>query len=370
MGGIFTLVGLSTLTWHWDSLPVGPVTLTYQGKVDSSVQQGTTLTNHAQVTFAGQTAAREAQVSLPLNSLITVKVGVYNESGELVKQVTVTEMSQAVAGFDLSNGTLNSVNGQTYVVVNGVQIAGWDGTNSNGAIVTNGKYYVTVTNTDSLGQTTSVSQVVMVSRSVAQVEVDIYNAAGEIIKHLYSQADDPTDTPMTQVNLSTNFIAPNQGQPTSSSTSSSVTITSPNGVTVVWDGTTDQGGIATNGHYVVEVHWTDGKGNQDVISQGIVVQTRNNPVGNGNIYAQPNVLKGGNTATTLWINSTAQYTLNVGLYDVAGELIKTIQGVPGTNQAALEMSGLSSGLYFAVVEIINSKGGSEGKQVTQLVLER
>ena len=367
--GSFNYIAPSSLTWHWGSLPVGPISVSYVVKVDNQVQQGSVLTNHAQVSFDGGTP-KSAQVGLSLTSLYTVKVAVYNETGELVKQIVVTEMSQPVNGFNLDNGTISSVNGVATVMFNGTPLTAWDGTNGSGALVTNGKYYLTATSTDSFGQTTSVSQVVLVSRTVATVEVDIYNAVGEIIKHLYSQANDPTDKPMTQVDLSTSFISPTQGQPSNASTTSSVTITSPNGVTVVWDGTSDLGSVVTNGHYEVEVHWTDGKGNQDVISRGILVQTRNNPVSDGTVYAQPNILNGGTTTTTLMVNSTASYTLRVGLYDVAGELIRTTVGVTGNNQAALDMSGLSSGLYFAVVDLINSKGGSEGRQTTQLVLQR
>ena len=191
------------------------------------------------------------------------------------------------------------------------------------------------------------------------------------MKHLYTYANDPTDTPMTQVNLSTAFINPSQGSSSgSSNASASVLITSPNGVNVVWDGTSDMGSIVTNGHYVVDVHWTDGKGTQEEISRGIVVQARNNPVTDGTVWAQPNILKGGVTTTSLQVTSSSNYTLKVGLYDVAGELIKKYEGSTGTNQATLDLAGLSSGLYFAVVELTGPNGGMVQRQITQVVLQK
>ena len=370
LGGTFTQSG-QTLTWNWASLPVGPVTLTYQATVDNLVQDGMVLTNHAQVTFTGQTAARTAQVSLTLATLYHVKIDVYNESGELVREIYTDERAQQVTNFDLSNPTITTLNGTSYVEVNGSSIASWDGNAASGNPVSNGKYYVTVTNTDPYGQTTTESQVVMVSRNLASVEVDIYNEAGEIVKHLYTYANDPTDTPMSQVNLSTAFINPSRGTGNNGpGSSASVTITSPNGVDVVWDGTSDMGAIVTNGHYEIEVHWTDGHGSTQVISKGIVVQTRNNPVTDGTVWAQPNILRGGATSTTLQVVSNSSYTLKVGLYDVAGELIRNYQGTAGSNQAAIDLNGLSSGLYFAVVDLTGPNGGLVQRQVTQVVLQK
>ncbi len=368
-GGTFTQSG-STLTWNWSgSLPVGAVTLTYQATVDNFVQEGTVLTNHAVVSYANGTP-KSAQVSLTLATIYDVKIDVYNETGELVKHISTQELSQQITGFDLQNPTISTLGGTAYVDVGGAAIASWDGNNNSGNPVSNGKYYVTVTNSDAFGQTTTVSQVVMVSRHLATVEVDIYNEAGEIVKHLYTYANDPTDTPMTQVNLSTAFINPSQGSSNDSSTTANkVTITSPNGVNVVWDGTSDTGSIVTNGHYEIDVHWTDGKGVQEEISRGIVVQARNNPVTDGTVWAQPNILQGGATTTTLQVSSSASYTLQVGLYDVAGELIKRYTGSTGTNQATLDLAGLSSGLYFAVVELTGPNGGIVQRQTTQLVIQ-
>jgi hypothetical protein len=91
----------------------------------------------------------------------------------------------------------------------------------------------------------------------------------------------------------------------------------------------------------------------------------------GKVTALPKILNGGNTVTTITINTSMSLTLKVRLYDVAGELIKNIDGGTGQNRATLDVSGLSSGLYFAVVDLTDAATGHyEGRQVTQIIIQR
>jgi fimbrial isopeptide formation D2 family protein len=360
----------ATLTWNWASLAPGTYSLTYQAQVDSYVTQNTVISNCAQVTASGAPGGSACQ-PVSMAQIYTVQVGVYNTSGELVKQVWVQELSQPVNTFQLENATISSLNGTTYVEFNGVQIASWNGTNQNGDPVSNGEYYVKVDNINPYGSVTSVSQTVLVSRSIAKVEVDIYNTAGEIVRHLYAYEDDPNNAPMTQVSLSSTFLKTSVAGSNGGS-SGSVTIMTPNGASIVWDGRSDSGSLVANGSYMVQVSWTTGSGSAQVITKGIVVQSDNSPVTNGNVWAQPNILKGGVTTTSIQVNSTNSYTLTVRLYDIAGELMarKTVVGPSGANQATLDVSGLASGLYFAVVDLFDASGNFNGHQTTQLVIQR
>src|SRR5205823_5009243 len=72
-----------TLTVTFASLPVGTYSITYQAQVDSYVQEGTVLTNNAQLTYAGLPSPKTTSVSVAMASVFTVHVGVYNEAGEL-----------------------------------------------------------------------------------------------------------------------------------------------------------------------------------------------------------------------------------------------------------------------------------------------
>ena len=367
-GGVTSAVG-NDLSWTFPSLPVGAVTLTYQAVVGNLLAGGTVLTNNAQLTYAGNPVPQKASVNITIASLYKVQVAVYNAAGELVDEISVEEMSQEVTSFSLSGATITSLEGKTYVEVGGEIIASWNGLNQSGTPVTNGTYYVNVTSTDPYGSVTNVSQTVTVSRSIAQVIVDVYNEAGEVVKHLYSYADDPGNESLGSVALSTGMIAPNIGTPTPGG-NNSVTITF-NGTSVVWNGTSDSGGIVTNGVYEIEVNWTNGSGGQQVVTKSVIVQQGNSPVTNGKVYASPNILKGVSSTMVKVNPTTTALTLTVSLYDVAGELVKKpVTGVPGANETNLDVSGLASGLYVVVVNLSDLNGDFIQRQTTQIVIQR
>ena len=364
-GGTLSITPPSTLTWNWPSLAPGVYSLTYQAKVDDYVQQGTVLNNCATVNGSGvpgQTACQPVSMA----QIYLVRVDVYNSSGELVKQLWVQELSQKISAFQLQNPTITTLGGTTYVIFEGQQIASWDGMNQNGDPVSNGQYFIKVDNIDSLGSVTGVFQMVMVSRSIAKIQVDIYNSAGEIVRHLYAYDNDPNNAPMTQVSFSSavlkTSVSGSQG-----GVPGSVTITTPNGASLVWDGRSDSGALVTNGVYMVDVYWTNGNG-QTVISKSILVQSDNSSAITGGVSAWPNILKGGTTTTKIIVNSVTPYTLTVSLYNVAGNLIKTTQGASGTNQAVLDVRGVASGLYFVTVDLTDANGNKDGRQKTQIAI--
>jgi flagellar hook assembly protein FlgD len=309
-------------------------------------------------------------VEVKMATIYTVKVGVYNESGELVKMIWVQTLSKEVTSIDLSTATITSVNGQMYVEYNGVEIAAWDGTDQSGDLVTNGEYYVKVDNVNPYGAVDSVSKMVTVDRSLAKVEVDVYNEAGEVVRHIYAYVNDPNNAPMDSVNLSSGVIKPTADTTPTAGGTNVVMITTPNGVTVVWDGRGDNGAIVGNGRYEVTVHYTDGKGSEQTITQGITVENGKAPVGNGEVYASPNVLKGGVKATMVKVNSGMSLTVKVRLYDLAGELVKTVEGSAGANETGLDVTGLSSGLYFVVADLTDTSGRYIGKKTTRIVIQR
>ena len=341
---------------------------TYQAQVDNYVQQGTVLTNNAQLAYAESVTPKKASVDVSLSTLYTVHVGVYNAAGELVKEIWVKELSNGIPDFSFLDGSsITSLNGEVSVVYQGTQFAAWDGTNSDGNPVSNGDYYLKIDNVDPYGVVTTVSKVVTVSRAIAKVEINIFNEAGEIVRHLYGYEDDPGNLSTMDVKFSTNLLQPSVGTPVPGG-ANLLYITSSTGLNLVWDGRSDSGAVVTNGHYDIEVHYVDGKGGESAITRGILVQSGN--VRMDVVTAQPNVLTGGQTATNLRITSVASYTLKVQLYDVAGELIKKITGDEGTNGAYLDLKGLASGIYIAVVELVDSNGKFAGRQITKIAIQR
>jgi hypothetical protein len=231
--------------------------------------------------------------------------------------------------------------------------------------VSNGAYYVKIDNVDSYGVVESVEKVVTVSRAIAKVEVNVFNEAGEIVRHLYGYADDPENLSSVEVDFSTSVLQPTQGTPVPGGTSV-VYITSSTGINLQWDGRSDSGAIVTNGQYFIEVYYSDGKGGDTSVTRGIVVQSANER--GEKVTAQPNLLTEGQTTTTVKVDSARAYTLRVRLYDVAGELIETVTGEVGAKEALLDVKGLSSGLYIAAVELVDKDGKFAGRQIVKIVI--
>jgi len=371
-GGGFTFTSPATLSWNWPSLPVGTYSFTYQVKVNNFVAGGTVLTNNAQLTYTGMAAPQTASVNVRVTGAYTVKVDVYNEAGELVEEIYSAQLSQPVLSVVLSNSVMSNLETPVTLLFSGAPVTAWNGTNGDGVPVPNGSYYIKVQNTDPYGVSTTVSQVVTVSRSVAKVQVDIFNEAGEVVRHLYAYVDDANNSQLTSMELSANVLSIGNDQPGSGGNTNQATIVLNTGVTLTWDGRNDNGQLVTGGHYEIEVHFTNGKGRESVISKGILVQNDQNSPINGNLYAQPNILKNGTTRTTLVVNSGLNLMLHVKVYDVAGELVPASLQPPAIpNQATIDVSGLSSGLYFAVVDLTDpATGHSVGRQVTQFVVQR
>jgi uncharacterized repeat protein (TIGR01451 family) len=362
-------LGTRTMTWTLPDMTAGEsYQLTYQVQVDSYMQEGAVLRNNAELSYTELTGTKQAVEEVKMATLYTVRVGVYNAAGELVKVVWEQELSEPIGEFSLVDApSITSVHGAVYVEYEGNRIATWDGTNGEEEPVSNGAYYVKIDNVDPYGVVSTVEKVVTVSRSIAKVEVNIFNEAGEIVRHLYGYMDDPENLSTMDVSFSTNLLQPTEGTPVPGGTNV-VHITSSAGMDLQWDGKSDSGAIVANGHYEIEVHYVDGKGGESAVTRGIVVQSTNEH--GEEVYAKPNVLADGQTTTTVVIDSARAYTLNVQLYDVAGELIKAFPGVMGANEVLLDVKGLASGLYIVVVELKDADGKFAGRKITKIVIKR
>ena len=358
-----------TMTWNLPDMTAGKTyLLTYQAQVDSYVLQGTALTNNAQLAYAELTGTKSASAEVRMATLYTVSVAVYNAAGELVKEIWVQKLSEQIMNITIPDApSILSLRGIVYVVSKGVTIAAWDGTNGDGNPVSNGAYYLKVGNMDAYGVVTSVSDVVTVSRAIAKAEVDIFNEAGEVVRHLYGYADDPGLSSVLTMQLSTSAIKP--GYVASGATPSQVAVMLSNGVTVVWDGKSDGGIFVQSGQYFIVAHTVDGQGREATETQQISVLDENSHSGVGKVTAIPNLMNSANGYQAVFkSDSSISFTLRVSVYTVAGELVGVFQGEAGINQVKWDASGVASGLYLAVVEEINAQGGLASRQIVKIVV--
>ena len=354
-----------------NNLAPGNYQITYSTQVNNFLQGGTVLNNCAQLSFTGG-APVSSCVSIPVVGQYTVKIGVYNEAGEIVMEFPVAQYSQAILNVTLQSSnvitTLSGSGSTINVYFQGYLIGTWNGTTSNGSLASNGSYYIKIDNIDSNGVDESTTVDAQVNRALYATTVLIYNEAGEVVRHLYAYTSNPGQTNVTSAQLSTSVIEPSNGT-SGGGTPSEVKISLSNGTTVIWDGKSDNGSIVQNGQYFAEIHSMDGHGGDTLIDERISVLDGNN--GTGPVFAKPNILTSANGYSTTFVDTTAEtLTLSVRVYTTAGELVTVVNGVPGTNAASWTATGLASGLYIAVVESSNPAGGNAGQKVLKLVVLR
>ncbi len=351
--------GVTMMNWTLPTLIPGSYQLTYTVSINSFTPAGP-IVNCAVLNYPGISPLSSC-ATLMVTGSYTVKIGVYNEAGELVKTLLVTQYSQPLVDLQLKNGDLiNGMNDPILIYDQNTQITVWNGTDQNGNPVPNGDYYVKVDNVDSFGVDKSVVLNVVVSRSLEKVTIDIYNEAGEIVDTLYSVVEDPQGTVITGVKLSGTVLEP--GSPTDGN----LIITTNNGVTAIWTGYASSGAVVPNGKYFIEVHSTDGKGGETVIVTSVMVL--NNPKQTvPKVWAYPNPLTGGFSQVEFQGFAT-NVNLTVRIYDLSGELVTELKGAGGTSRVTWNAAGIASGLYIAKVEQKDLTGKIIAKQTIKVLV--
>ena len=345
----------------------GHYTLDYTAAVTNFSPAGEAITNFAALTYPQSGAPQVAQAACTVTGNYTVRINVYNESGEVVKTILLKQYSQPIQSVSLqSSNTLVSINDKINIVYQGQVIGTWDGTDNNGQEVTNGKYYIKIDNVDTNGVATSVTQVAMVARHLAHITLNIYNDVGEVVRHLDSVLADAM-TLATGVNLSANVISPSYQQ---GGINSTLTLTLSNGMTVVWDGRNDGGQIVQNGQYFVEMQSTDGQGGASTITKQVSVDHGGLSLTGTPVVVYPNPDSQRVNGPLIQFLGAPGLTLRISIYTIAGELVQGgITGQAGSGQAAWDFSGrgIASGLYLADIEMTDSQGGFQ-RQVTRIVI--
>jgi flagellar hook assembly protein FlgD len=286
-----------------------------------------------------------------------VTVGVYNEAGELIKQVQVGNAFSAVQILVLSTQVIDSLSQPLTINYGGESSVSWDGTGQNGNPVSNGQYYVKVDSEDPSGNITSVTQPVLVNRSLAQVTLNIYNESGEIVRHILATVQDAGGGVAHSLSLSSDVLSPG---------SASVTILANGQVIAVWNGSSDNGTLVSSGTYFISAHELDGKGNESNITETLVVLGPGS-LPNSQARAVPNVIRGSG-GTVFQVASSQPLTLKVTLYDLAGEKVAFRQGSAGAGQVGWDASHSASGLYVAVVEIWTADGQLARRQILRIAV--
>jgi hypothetical protein len=355
-----------TITWWFPTLAPGVTTLAYHVRVDDFLANGTVLTNRAAVTHAAHPAPVEATASTTVQGDFEVRIGVYNQAGELVKEILVSRFSQPLDSVEvLADTVIGTLGDVVDLYFRGVRVGSWDGTDAAGQPVRNGEYVIKVDNIDAFGVVDSLTQDVVVNRALSRVSVTVFDSAGEAVRHLHADVADLRDL-VTGVQLSSGVLHPGEGAPDPGEVRE-VGIVLSNGTGLTWDGRDDGGSFVPGGEYYVEVRSTDGSGGEQVVVREIAVM--GDPGGEAGVVAAPNVLRGYGSRTLFTTVPASGAALRVRVYATSGELVASMEGPSGDLSWAPGYYA-ASGLYLAVVESRYPDGRMGSRKVLKILLIR
>ena len=380
-GGVYDSTA-NTITWNIAEIAPGQsVTLTYQIQAgfESANSSTSTLVNKAQLTYPNGVVSSSNSVTV--SGEYVAHLAIYNQAGELIKSLAIFESGIPIDGFTVVNGTLLTDSDSAQFMFNNVLLGSWDGTATSGQKVTNGTYLVKVDTTDPYGVTTTVTHTVDVNITRSTLDVAVYNAAGEAVKHFTQEQIQtlvagvngsllPADFNVGEATLSTNALAPSYSN--LPGTNRTVTITLGSGRDFTWDGRGDNGQILTTGEYFIEIKSSvANQPDQEIVLSLHIDDSAASDVGNMVLAPNPINLNQTTKAVFMLGNLSAQVThTQVRIYTIAGELMTTLQNDPGNPASVtwnLGGSSIASGTYLAVVEFRSNSGILSRKIIKAIV---
>jgi uncharacterized repeat protein (TIGR01451 family) len=354
------------LMWVFPTLNPGNYSLPYTTLVNAWDAGGLVMKNQAEVVFQQNPTPQIVQAPVTVQGQYTVSIDVFNSAGEIIKTLPIAQYSQAIENVTLStSNVINSLESKINIIYDGQIIGTWDGTTNEGLPAGNGQYYIKIDNVDLAGNVTTVTQPAVVNRPIAQLSIAVFNSAGEKVRNIVETVADSLVLP-NQVQLSSQVITPSyQG-----GTNSTVTLTLSSGATYIWDGRDDAGNIVGNGQYYFEIQSTNGQGGSSVFTQSVVVLHGGlNIIGN-KIVMWPNPTNPDRFGhfVNFQGDSNMNLTLSVKVYTIAGELAQVpFTAVPGTSSGTADISGLASGLYIVDIVASNASGATQ-RQISKLAV--
>jgi flagellar hook assembly protein FlgD len=377
-GGVYN-PSSNTLTWSIGPLaPGAAVTETYTLQVEVQTRSDGVynLVNNACVSFSGWETC--AFVTVTVGGPYTINVSVYNQAGELVKNLSNFQFGSPITNWTLANGVIQTDSQEALVLDNGVTLGTWDATNSNGQKVTNGTYFIKTMSVDPFGVVTTVTKTITVNLEESNLRIAVYNEAGERVKN-WSESDilsllgsgaalQAADFNVETIRLSSyNFSTSPAG-----GNNAAMTITLGSGQSITWNGTADNGGFLRSGNYFMEFQSSQpNKSSQQVVVQVHILDKGGNML-SGTVFAPNPINLNLTTKGRFLVNAyPGQITsVRIKLYTLTGECFQTLSSEPGNPAMVtwdLSNKMIASGAYIAVVESY-SVDGLIGRNVLKMLV--
>ncbi len=313
-----------------------------------------------------------------------LKITLYNEAGEKVKElfsqpasalVNIVDMFSNTPGGQATDVFNNSVGNNLFISLPGVEtplygtdtVFKWEGGNTGEQQIKSGSYYIQISEQDAYGHTSTMTKDLTILNSDEYVTVKVFNSAGEIVwqKTEYS--------PVVKDNILAlsieKTIVLGKNKPITIQYGADATNS------IIWDGKNYAGNIVTNGVYEIQVYYKQEGKNEKIVSKTVTfINDENIESVLGEIIIMPNPYKyaAGKSCIIKWSGSGAVGDVEVRIYGLTGELIKTVYGKSSNGFVLWNGKSVNgraaSGIYIAVVTAKKGNGQYEIKMIKLIVL--
>ena len=304
-----------------------------------------------------------------------LKIAIYNEAGELVRNIGSSPTNNSINQIILSTGGQTNVTLMTTQYPLSIYLPGietpnnagsggtdfiWNAVNNANQTTGNGVYYIKFEELDMYGHTNVLIKEITVMVVQEYVEVCIFNSAGEKIKSIRDYKD------VTNTKISLKVGINDNGQVYVAKGNNNINITYGTNLNeyVIWDGLNDQGIAVTPGSYEVQVSVVSTQGRTVVAAKSIVLLSEKITYMKG-VSIQPNPysssIAGLKQIKFAWVSGIDTGWMNVTVYSMFGEKIRTLNATLESGFVVwdiknIDNSRVSTGYYVVVFESKNSTG--------------
>jgi flagellar hook assembly protein FlgD len=304
-----------------------------------------------------------------------IKISVYNEAGELVAIIATVQsaggLTSVVLSIDGQPGSTSVILGETSlrIFLPGVDTSGqiglggswftWNGENAQGQDAASGPYYIVVDQIDTYGHDVSITKQINVIDNREYVEMNVFNAAGELVKSIRQYGAAYSGSLMVDV-PDVITIDPAGGN------SVVVKYSGNAGDSITWDGKDNAGLIVSNGIYEIQILVKDSVAGT-VMAEKTVSILNSGKVNLGKIAIVPNPFREeqGSSITITW-DGAMEGRVSVSILNIAGERVKELTGDLNAGSIAWNTNTASgspvpNGLYIVIVEGKSASGYMDRK---------
>ncbi len=313
-----------------------------------------------------QTATPTITLTLPPFPYI-IKISIYNEAGEVVRELVVERASEVIGEIKLTSGgqEINTITNKSLLEINlpgvetpqtigqGGSVFIWDAKNDIGQVVKQGVYYIKVEEKDGYGHTNVLIKDINVMKEEQYVEVRIFNSAGELVKVI---REEKAQIPENIILVVENIIPIEE-----EGSEIIISYGSEPGANVRWDGRNEKGEVVTSGTYEVQIITKTEQGLKVQASKTVIILNEGKEF-ISNIKIKPNPIEKGKVSKVkiAW-ESEGEGRVRVYIYNIAGELVRKIEGrlEEGYIEWDLKIGSgavVSHGNYIMVIEGISKSG--------------